>query len=198
MIWSYFFGLILASIFFVIKTIKNWSLSTLISLIIGTVIAATIAMGVPASPNAAIYYLLICGAVATCSMILPGLSGSFVLVLMGNYQLIMIDAINNRDLAIIIPVGIGAILGLILFSRMLSWILKKYHDQTIGVLTGFIAGSLLTLWPWKEKVFQLNDPTILTGYHWAIPNIQSTEFLLAMIFIVVGILTIYFTERVAK
>lgn len=84
-------------------------------------------------------------------MILPGLSGSFVLVLMGNYQLVMIDAVNNFDLSILLPVGIGAVVGLIVFSRFLSWLMKRFPNSTIALLSGFILGSLGILWPWKQK-----------------------------------------------
>ena len=92
-----------------------------------------------------------------CSMILPGLSGSYVLVLMGNYACVL-RAILTFDLAILLPFGLGAIIGLLLFARLLGWIFKHYHDQTIALLSGFIFGSLLTLWPWKTPILQ----TIMT------------------------------------
>ena len=103
-LWSFFFGMILVSIYYVGITIEKWNLKVIVSFLIGTAIALFIAFGTPAKENSNFIYLLICGAVATCSMILPGLSGSFVLVLMGNYQLIMIDAVNDLNLKILIPV----------------------------------------------------------------------------------------------
>ena len=128
-LWSFFFGMILTSIYYVGKTIEKWSWKTIVAFVIGTGIAAYIAFGTPAKENDNFIYLLICGAVATCSMILPGLSGSFVLVLMGNYQLIMIQAVNNLDLSILIPVAIGGVAGILAFAHILSWIYKKYRVQ---------------------------------------------------------------------
>ena len=139
-IWSFFFGLILASIYFVGKTIERWKISVIINFIVGTSIAVAFTFLSPATENSNFFYLILCGVVAICSMILPGLSGSFVLILLGNYQLVAIDAINNRDIAIIFPVLIGAAGGLIAFSHILSWVFKKYKDQTIGVINRFYTG----------------------------------------------------------
>ena len=150
-IWAYFFGLILASVYFVGKTINKWSLSVILLFTIGTIAAMSISYMNPATENDSFIYLIICGVVAACSMILPGLSGSFVLILLGNYQLVMIDAVNNISVSILLPVVIGAGFGLIAFSHFLSWIFLKYKDQTIAILTGFILGSLGVLWPWKES-----------------------------------------------
>jgi putative membrane protein len=108
-IWSFFFGLILASIYFVGKTIKKWNISVIFSLIIGTLIAVAISLVKPASENSSLVYLIICGIVGACSMILPGLSGSFVLILMGNYQLVMIESVNSLDLTILLPVVVGRV-----------------------------------------------------------------------------------------
>lgn len=150
-IWAYFFGLILASIYFVGRTVEKWNLSVIITFLVGTGIALSISFLKPATENDGFIYLILCGAVGVCSMILPGLSGSFVLILLGNYQLVFIDAVNNLSANILLPVLIGAALGLIAFSHMLSWIYKKYRNQTISALTGFILGSLAILWPWKNS-----------------------------------------------
>lgn len=151
-IWSYFFGLIIASVYFVGKTIEKWRIPTIIAFLIGTTIAIGITVLSPSRENDHYLYVFICGIVASCSMILPGLSGSFVLILMGNYQLVMIDSINNFDLNVLIPLVVGAGFGLLVFSYFLSWIFKNYHDQTLGMLTGFILGSLSILWPWKVVI----------------------------------------------
>jgi len=95
-------------------------------------------------------------------MILPGLSGSFVLILLGNYQLVMINAVSTLDKTILIPVAIGAVIGLIAFSHLLSWVYKKFKNQTISLLTGFILGSLAILWPWKNS-FNVTDEIIPTN-----------------------------------
>jgi len=103
-IWSFFFGLILASVFFVGKTIDKWNIVVIISFIVGAIVAVLISILKPAGENGSFLYLLLCGIVATCSMILPGLSGSFVLILMGNYQLVMIDAVNDLNIKVLLPV----------------------------------------------------------------------------------------------
>ncbi len=197
-IWAFFFGLVLASIYFVGKTVGKWSASSIISLIAGTAIALSISILTPASENDSFTYLILCGVVAICSMILPGLSGSFVLILLGNYQLVMIDAINNISIAILLPVGLGAGVGLIAFSHFLSWLLKKYHNQTIALLTGFIAGSLGILWPWKHELTQqFGDKIKTVGYDYFVPEL-NTEFYFALVFIILGIASIVLTEFLAS
>ena len=197
-IWAFFFGLVLASVVYVAKTVKRWSISVVISFIVGTAIALTITFLKPGTENSGILYLLLCGIVAICSMILPGLSGSFVLLLMGNYKLVMVDAVNDMNLAVLLPVAVGAVVGLILFSHFLSWLLKKFHNQTIATLSGFILGSLGILWPWKEAITRTFGEKIkIIGYEWHLPQLNS-EFYFAVLYIVLGILTIALTELVAK
>ena len=150
-IWSFFFGLIVASIYYVGRTISKVNFGVVTTFIIGTAIAVSISVLTPATENSSFVYLILCGVVAICSMILPGLSGSFVLILLGNYQLVMINAVSALDISILVPVAIGAVIGLIAFSHLLSWVYKKYKDQTISILTGFILGSLAILWPWKKS-----------------------------------------------
>jgi len=157
LVWAYFFGLIVASVYFVGKRITKWDFSVVALGIVGVVIAASITILTPALENDTLWYLFLCGIVATCSMILPGLSGSFVLILMGNYELVWIDSVNNLDLRVLIPLIIGAGFGLIAFSHFLSWIFKKYKNQTLSLLTGFILGSLTILWPWKETLSTFTD-----------------------------------------
>ena len=196
-IWSFFFGLVLASIFFVGRTVTKWSAAPIISFLVGTAIAVLISVMSPASENSALYYLVLCGVVGVCSMILPGLSGSFVLVLMGNYQLVMINAVSDLNLTILLPVGIGAVVGLIAFSHLLSWVLKKFPDQTIAMLTGFITGSLGILWPWKTAVTQTFGEKVKTiGYSWHLPDLNG-EFVSAAIVFLLGIAAIVLTEWLA-
>jgi len=197
-IWAFFFGLVLASVYFVGKTVKKWPISAFISLVIGTGIAVLISILTPASENDSFIYLILCGVVAICSMILPGLSGSFVLILLGNYQLVMIDAINNLEIKILFPIIIGAGAGLIAFSHFLSWLLKKYHNQTIALLTGFIAGSLGILWPWKTEVTQqFGDKIKTVDFDYYTPEFNS-EFYFAVLFIILGIISITATELIAS
>ena len=197
-LWSFFFGMILVSIYYVGITIEKFNLKVVISFIIGTVIALFIAFGTPAKENSNFLYLIICGAVATCSMILPGLSGSFVLVLMGNYQLIMIDAVNDLNLKILIPVVIGGVVGLLAFSHLLSWIFKNYRDITIAVLTGFILGSMPIIWPWKNDVITyFGSEAKVTGYEYYFPEFNM-EFAISFVIILIGAGIIILTEKMAK
>lgn len=197
-IWSFFFGLILASIYFVGKTIEKWSISTIISFTVGATLAITMTFMTPATENDSFLYLVICGVVAICSMILPGLSGSYVLILMGNYELVAIDAISNMRIDILIPVGIGAVIGLIAFSHLLSWLFKKFKDQTIGILTGFILGSLGIIWPWKDEILEtFGDKAKVVGYDYFIPEL-NIELMVSIIIIVVGIASIWWMESRGK
>lgn len=193
-VWSFFFGLVMASVWFVARTVKKWHAAAIISFMVGAGIAIAISILTPAGEDRSFFYLFLCGVVAICSMILPGLSGSFVLVLMGNYQLVMIDAVNNFDLSILLPVGLGAVAGLIIFSRFLSWLLGRFPDSTIALLSGFILGSLGLLWPWKTEITQVfGDKVKVIAYNWHLPEVNS-EFVLALVFIILGILSIAVTE----
>jgi len=202
LIWSFFFGLILSSVYFVSKTITKWDFSVIAIFIIGAAIAVTISLMKPASENDAIWYLIICGIIAAASMILPGLSGSFVLILLGNYQLIMITAVKELNLMILLPVVAGAGIGLIGFSHFLSWIFNKYKNQTIAILSGFILGSLTILWPWKDEIKQtfgvgeqVKEKVI--GYNWHIPNFDM-EFVLAISLMIIGYIAIWLMEKYAS
>ena len=197
-LWSFFFGMILVSIYYVGITIEKINIKTIIAFIIGTAIALFIAFGTPAKENSNLIYLLICGAIATCSMILPGLSGSFVLVLMGNYQLIMINAVNDLNLKILIPVAIGGIVGLLAFSHLLSWIFKNYRDITISVLTGFILGSMPIIYPWKNDIITyFGSEEKVTGYSYYFPE-MNIEFAIALVIMLIGAGIIILTEKMAK
>lgn len=197
-IWSYFFGLIIASVYFVAKTIEKWNFSAIISFIVGTAVAITITFLTPANENDSILYLFICGIVAVMSMILPGLSGSFILILMGNYQLVMIDAVSDLNIKILLPLIAGAGFGLIAFSHILSWIFKKFKDLTIAVLSGFILGSLGILWPWKQELTQsFGEKTKVIGYDWNLPESFNTEVIIAIAMLIIGYFTILGMEKVA-
>jgi len=205
-IWSYFFGLVLASVYFVGKTVTKWNTSVIITFIIGTSAAIFISVLNPATENSGLIYLLLCGVIAMCSMILPGLSGSFVLILMGNYQLVMIDAVNERDLGILIPVVIGAGIGLLAFSHILSWVFKKYRDQTISLLTGFILGSLSVLWPWQKLIYMKDEmgelilrkgEPIVMKYERVLPETFNMEVIYAIMIAIAGIISIWAIEKAA-
>lgn len=198
-IGAFFFGLILASVFFVAKEVGRWRIIQILSFIIGAVIAVSISVLSPASPNDSFLYLLMCGVVGACSMILPGLSGSFVLILMGNYQLVMIDAVNDMNLAVLLPVAVGAGVGLLAFSYVLSWVFKKFRTQTLSLLSGFILGSLLVLWPWKNEITEtFGDKVKVVGYDWILPAQFNGEVMMATVWAVVGIIVIVAMEYIAQ
>lgn len=205
-VWGLFFGLILASVIQVGQTIKKWDLATITSTIIGVLVAISLAFIKPAAENSASWYLLICGIVAMSSMLLPGLSGSFVLILMGNYQLIMLEAIPDRNLKIIALVGTGAVVGFLILSHCISYLLNKFESPTIGGLTGFILGSLLIIWPWKNEVHLTNEmgellmkkgKPIVMGYEWLAPQFDS-QGLLSIALIIIGFGLTLFIDRLGK
>lgn len=206
-IWAYFFGLVLSSVYFVGKRITQWNFSVITSFIIGTAIAIIISALNPATQNQGFIYLIICGVAAICSMILPGLSGSFILFIMGNYKLVAIDAINDMDFNILFPVIIGAVFGLIVFSHILSWVFKKFRNQTISLLTGFILGSVSILWPWQNKIYLLNEmgskvikngEAVIIKYERFIPEFFDLSFWIAVGFIIFGIISIWAIELGAQ
>lgn len=149
LIWSFFFGLVLASIWFVAKQIPKWNFKVLLALVIGAAVAFYIVSLPPLAANSGYLFLFAAGAIAVCAMILPGISGAFILVLLGAYKSVT-EAAHDFDLKTLAIVGGGAIFGLLTFSRILKWLFVHYSSITLAVLTGFIAGSLNKIWPWKE------------------------------------------------
>ncbi len=149
LIWSFFFGLVLASIIYVAKQIKSWTLISVILLILGVFIAFYITTLTPQTTNISYPYVFLSGALAICAMILPGISGSYILLLLGMYKPVL-DAIHEKDIKIIGTLFIGAIVGLLSFSRLLKWLFDNYQNLTLATLTGFIIGSINKIWPWKE------------------------------------------------
>lgn len=148
-VWAFFFGLILASAYLVAEEIENWNLPVILATFIGTSIAYTITILSPAETPTDLWFIFICGALAICAMILPGISGSFILLLMGKYEYIF-SSLKEFNLAVIITFALGCVTGLLSFSHILSWMFKKYKDATIALLAGFMIGSLNKVWPWKE------------------------------------------------
>ncbi len=155
-IWSFFFGLVLASVYTVSKQVKHWAATMLAAVAIGAVGAYILVGAVPAETPTTWWFFILSGALAICAMILPGISGAFILVLLGKY-LDVLAAVNNRDFITIGLVGIGAVIGLVTFAQLLGWLFNKYHDMTIAVLIGLMLGSLRKLWPWKVDVEWLLD-----------------------------------------
>ncbi|MCC5929585.1 MAG: DUF368 domain-containing protein [Cyclobacteriaceae bacterium] len=156
-LWSFFFGLVLISAVLVFKTIKKWQLKVLISAVAGCILAWVITTSTPATLPDNTFFVFLAGAIAICAMILPGISGSFILLILGKYEFI-INALKEFDLITIGIFLIGCVVGLLSFARIVSWALKKYYDITIALLAGFMLGSLRKIWPWKETLsYRLNS-----------------------------------------
>jgi len=156
LVWSFFFGLVLASTIYVARTITKWNFGTVASGSAGIIIAYFITVITPAEANTTYWFIFLSGAIAICAMILPGISGSFILVLLGMYKFIL-EAVGNFELGVIFTFMAGAAIGIISFSNVLSWLLKKYHNLTIALLSGFMIGSLNKVWPWKKVVETFTD-----------------------------------------
>ncbi|MDF1852320.1 MAG: DUF368 domain-containing protein [Verrucomicrobiales bacterium] len=204
-VWAFFFGLILASVIFVGRQVGRWSIGPVLGFLIGAAIAIAVALLKPAAENDSVPYLLLCGVIAMASMIIPGLSGSFVLLLLGNYQLIMIESViglkslDPAAFAILVPVGIGAVIGLLLLSRILSWVFRTHHDLAVALLTGFVAGSLLIIWPWKNAIIETfgageDIKEKVVGYDWYLPAF-SPAVGLAVLVMLLGFVAVYLMER---
>jgi len=200
LIWAFFFGLIIASIYFVGKRITEWNTSTIFSLTLGAIIAISLSFITPASENDNLFFVFICGIIGISGMMLPGLSGSFILILMGNYELLMVTAVTELNIILLSIFFIGSVFGLISFSHMLSWVFKNYKNQTLALLTGFILGSLSVIWPWKEvaeSIIIKGKEKIIT-YNWYFPNELNTETIIAVFLILAGILSVYSLENFAE
>ncbi|WP_461443193.1 DUF368 domain-containing protein [Maribacter sp.] len=199
-IWSFFFGLVLASILFVAKEIKKWTPLAIILLLLSSVLAYYITTLPPSTNADSLPYLFMSGAIAICAMILPGISGAFILVLLGSYKTV-IEAVDQRDFKILVTVALGCLVGLLSFARLLKWMFSHHKSITLAVLTGFIAGSLNKIWPWKqiistkqigEKVIVIDEsisPFAFDG------DPQITSALLAA---VIGFSLIFILEKVAS
>lgn len=156
LVWAFFFGLVLASTWIVALDVKQWNWKTVLSFLFGAVFAFFITMATPAKTPDDYWFIFICGAVAICAMILPGISGSFILVLLGKYFYIM-EAVKSLKISVLLVFLGGIVVGITSFSRILSYALRRFHDITIAVLSGFMLGSLNKVWPWKNVVETYTD-----------------------------------------
>ena len=193
LVWAFFFGLVLASTWFVAKDIEGWNWKTVLSFIIGAVIAYYITVVTPAETPTNLLFIFLCGAIAICAMILPGISGSFILVLLGKYHYIM-DAVKGLDLLILCVFGAGALVGITSFSRVLSYALKHFRNVTMAVLAGFMLGSLNKVWPWKTTEIEIINGTEFTIEHNSLPTQYLVEGVVLMI---VGFMLVYVLEKIS-
>ncbi|TRO66902.1 DUF368 domain-containing protein [Christiangramia sabulilitoris] len=200
LIWSFFFGLVIASIWFVAKQIPKWNFKIILALVLGAAVAFYIVSLPPLSANTSYLFLFFAGAIAVCAMILPGISGAFILVLLGAYKSVT-EAAHDFDVKTLGIVGLGAVFGLLTFSKVLKWLFVHYSNITLAVLTGFIAGSLNKIWPWKkvletetygEKEVVISDTSVLP---WNFDGDPQT--LWSILLMLAGFLLIIILEMVA-
>ncbi|MBV6426076.1 MAG: hypothetical protein KIPDCIKN_00567 [Haliscomenobacter sp.] len=206
LLWAFFFGLIIASSLFVGRQVKKWNAMSIFSLLAGTAIALWYTLAVPGHGTDALWFVFISGIIAISALMLPGVSGSFMLVILGMYTLIipsLKSALENLDLASLTIIGVfgaGCLVGLATFSRVLTWLFRHYHDATMAVLTGFMVGSLNKIWPWKKVLeYRINrhgepEPLIERSvWPW---NFEGEPYLAGVILLVVaGIVLVYFLEK---
>ncbi len=186
-IWSLFFGLIIASVHNVSKEVTTWKLSRWLAFGAGAAVALYITTATPTETPDSLSFIFLCGAVAICAMILPGISGSFILLLMGKYHYIM-EAIKSFNIEVIAVFGLGATIGIILFSNILSYLFSKFHDLTIALLAGFMLGSLAKVWPWKEIYME-------QGVEMSRNIAPNEDVTLAIIMMAIGALLVLLLER---
>ncbi len=199
-IWSFFLGLILASVVSVSRRVEAWRILTWLCLVGGTLGSYFLVGLVPVSTPNDYWFLFLCGAVAICAMILPGISGSYILVLLGKYQYVL-DAVNHRDFLVLGLVAAGACVGIIAFSRILGWLLKNYHDLMVATLTGLMIGSLRKVWPWKEtleSVVDLHGQMVPLVQSNILPGQWNGEVLAALSLMVAGLLAVLFLDRLGN
>jgi len=201
-LWSFFFGLVVASILFVGKQITKWTVVSVLCLIAGAVVAFYITTLPTLNTNDSNWFIFIAGALAICAMILPGISGAFILVLLGAYEPVL-EALNNRDFKTIFVFICGAVVGILSFSKLLKWLFKNHHNLTLAILTGFILGSLNKIWPWKETLsWRTNSKGI------EVPFLEQSvspfsfenenQLVSALILMAIGFLTIFILEKIGS
>lgn len=201
-IWSFFFGLVLASVIYIGKQITKWTKGSFLCLILGAILAFYITTLNPmVFANSSPWFLFFAGMIAICAMILPGISGSFILVLLGAYKPVL-NALNTKDFVSIIIFLVGAVLGLLSFSRILKWLFSTYKNYTLATLTGFIIGSLNKIWPWKETIsWRTNSKGIEVPFNTASVSPFSFEgdsqLLISIFLMLIGFGLIILLEKLA-
>lgn len=189
LIWSFFMGLVLATIYVIYKLIKSWNYINIIFVIIATLISFYLTkINVIDNINISLSYILICGIIAASAMIIPGISGALILVVLGLYST-MINAVNNLEFDKIITFTSGAIIGLLSFSKIIKWMFSKNSSLTYSILLGFVIGSLSKVWPWKSELGQNILPSSYIGENYLFYSI---------ILISIGFLLIFSLEKIQK
>lgn len=229
-IWSAFFGMIIGSIYYIVKDFEDWSKRNISLILIGIIIGVSISLLEPAKENDNLWFVFICGIIGVSGMTLPGLSGSFILILLGNYVLLLVDSVNAlydtianiihwdfsftddpkriRLLQVLLVFSLGSLTGLVTLSHFLGYVLKYFKNATFAAITGFIAGSLGVVWPWKNKIYKtdalgntkldaLGNP-ILDNYDRYFPDFIAIETYIGIFYILIGIGLVLWLEWYGK
>ena len=182
-IWSFFLGLILATLFVINRNIKKWNIVNFILIFIFAFLTILLSIINPSiSENINLFYILICGIIASSAMILPGISGSLILVILGVYTLI-INALNNLEYNIILVFLIGCLIGIINFSKIIKWLFHNYRDYTFSIMLGLVIGSIYTVWPWRKSFTD---------------DMTNEYIFLSVIITIIGFTVIYTLEKISK
>ena len=204
-LWSFFFGLIMVSAIVVLRQIKEWKWHVILVGLVGILIAFIITTLTPAQTSDSPLMIIFSGALAISAMILPGISGAFILLILGKYEFIL-TGLSELDFAVIGLFLLGCVIGLVSFVRVVSWLLSKYHDAAIAVLAGFMMGSLNKLWPWKQTLeYRLNshgeqvpliDENILPHRYYEITG-NDPVIIQAVLFMAIGFFIVVIIEKIA-
>ena len=205
LISSFFFGVIFASVALVLKEIKAWGYKPIVTFFVSAVIGYFITTLSPATTPDTYWFVFICGALAICSMIFPGISGAFILVLLGKYQF-MITSLVEFNMGVILTFALGGAIGLLSFARLITWVLDHYHHVTVAVLAGFILGSLNKVWPWRKGMefvttregeqVAVFDKSILP-WHFLSETGRNPQLFQAILTMALGVCIVIVTERIA-
>ena len=223
-VWSVFYGMIIASIIILTKKNNIKNKKEIIFFALGLFVGLIISLSEPLSENKNILFVFFCGFISICGMVIPGISGSFLLILLGNYKLLLVDSVNEffklfknifrfqnsneidfELIKILIIFCLGSIIGLILLSNLLSYLTKKYTNQINQLIIGFVIGSLLIIWPWR-KVYIDSDPTInsfinleiINNYLRYLPDLSQSNNIIALVWILIGFLFVIYIEKYAS
>ncbi len=199
LVWSFFFGLILASIVVVSRRLERWTVTLFLVAAAGTAGSYFLVGAVPVETPETWWFVFISGAVAICAMILPGISGAFILVLLGKYEF-MLAAANDRDIAVLAVFVAGALVGVVTFAQLLGWLFRRYHDLTVALLIGLMAGSLRKIWPWKAETAG-GDAAETAGNAlppWTVDGAFNLEILWAFLLALAGLGLVLALDRLAR
>jgi uncharacterized membrane protein len=196
-VWAAFFGMIIGSIYYIAKDFHHWSKRTIVTLILGMLVGISISFLSPAQENDNLYFVFICGIIGVSGMTLPGLSGSFILILLGNYVLLLVDAVNalyatfgellsgdfsftnnEERIRLLKVLGVftaGSMVGLVSLSHLLNYVLKHFKHITTAAIIGFITGSLGVVWPWKKTIFKVDTAGVILNDSNGRPMIENYQ-----------------------